>query len=395
MLTHDRGFSHRGGRKPHSIDDTKTVVVAVGMFDSIHFARWLSQFADQGITFHLFPSSPHRKIHAELRRLVASNSSSSYYLPRFETLFAPLLWLVDKLLINSLRGFLLRVRLARLKPDFIHALELQNAGYIVLAALKFHQLDGSKVIVTNYGSDIFWFQRFPRHERRIRALLSLSHRYSAECKRDYELAEKYGFTGEFMALRPNAGGFKEAYLEEPLRTGSQRTLVMVKGYHGWAGRAKMAIRALATIAEEIKGLEVVVYSANLVSILEARKLRKMAGITVRWHRKGTLSHDEVMGLFSRAKIYVGLSLTDGISTSMLEAMAMGAIPVQTSSSCCDEWFDRTGVRVPDLDVETIVNSILQGLELATDPSNMEANRKIILARASEFHVKQAALDFYR
>lgn len=395
MLPHHRGLFHRARRRPHSSDDTKTVVVAVGMFDSIHFARWLSQFADQGIAFHLFPSSPHRKIHLELRRLAVSNSRSSYHLPWFETLFAPFLWLVDKPLMNSLRGYLLRVRLARLKPNFVHALELQNAGYLVSAALKSHELNGAKVIVTNYGSDIFWFQRFPRHERRIRTLLSLSHRYAAECKRDYELAEKYGFKGEFMALRPNAGGFKETYLTEPLRTISQRTLVMVKGYHGWAGRAKLAIRALATVAEQIKELEVVVYSANLVSILEARKLRKMAGITVRWHRKGALSHDEVMRLFSRAKIYVGLSLTDGISTSMLEAMAMGAIPVQTLSSCCDEWFDQTGVSVPDLSIETITKSIVRGLELATDPSNMRANRETIVARASESYVKQAALDFYR
>jgi glycosyltransferase involved in cell wall biosynthesis len=34
---------------------------------------------------------------------------------------------------------------------------------------------------------------------------------------------------------------------------------------------------------------------------------------------------------------VGHSLSEGISTSMLEAMAMGAIPIQTCTSCADEW----------------------------------------------------------
>ena len=42
---------------------------------------------------------------------------------------------------------------------------------------------------------------------------------------------------------------------------------------------------------------------------------------------------------SRARIYVGLSKSDGISTSLLEAMAMGAFPIQTGTSCASEWIE--------------------------------------------------------
>jgi len=50
----------------------KKVLVAC-MLDSIHAARWLTQFTDQKIDFLLFPSSPHRRGHPELERLLAGS----------------------------------------------------------------------------------------------------------------------------------------------------------------------------------------------------------------------------------------------------------------------------------------------------------------------------------
>jgi glycosyltransferase involved in cell wall biosynthesis len=49
-------------------------------------------------------------------------------------------------------------------------------------------------------------------------------------------------------------------------------------------------------------------------------------------------HDEILFHFGRARLYLGVSISDGISTSVLESMAMGAFPIQTNTSCCDEWF---------------------------------------------------------
>jgi hypothetical protein len=46
---------------------------------------------------------------------------------------------------------------------------------------------------------------------------------------------------------------------------------------------------------------------------------------------------EMLQNFSEARIYIGISLSDGISTSLLEAMATGCYPIQTNTSCADEW----------------------------------------------------------
>jgi glycosyltransferase involved in cell wall biosynthesis len=41
--------------------------------------------------------------------------------------------------------------------------------------------------------------------------------------------------------------------------------------------------------------------------------------------------------FAEARVYIGISLSDGISTSLLEAMATGCYPIQTNTSCAREW----------------------------------------------------------
>jgi len=80
-----------------------------------------------------------------------------------------------------------------------------------------------------------------------------------------------------------------------------------------------------------------------------------------------MSHKQVLEMFAKSIIYVGLSESDGIRISMLEAMAMGATPVQTSTACCDEWFGDSGVAVRYIIVPATKAAIGQGLNLAEDP----------------------------
>ena len=47
----------------------------------------------------------------------------------------------------------------------------------------------------------------------------------------------------------------------------------------------------------------------------------------------------MMKLYSKSLIIISNSLSDGISTSMLEAMSMGVFPVQSNASCFQGWVD--------------------------------------------------------
>jgi len=373
---------------------TQKRVMAVCMFDSTHTARWLTQFEDQGINFLLFPSSPHRRVHPELERLLSSSGSASFRLVPLARYFALPLWVLDKFANNFFRGLLLRAAIKNFQPNVIHSLELQNAGYVGLRALSTSKPKGVKFMVTNWGSDIFWFQRFPKHKAKLRELLRLADAYSAECERDVLLARDLGFTGQAMPVIPNAGGFSEADLAIPRLDPSDRKTIALKGYHGWVGRAKVSLEAVREMSEELRGYKIIVYSANRSVLQLAKQVSKQTGLEITAFGKGAMSHKQVLEMFAKSKIYVGLSESDGISTSMLEAMAMGAIPVQTSTACCDEWFGDSGVAVQEITVPAVKDAIRQGLKLAEDPGNAQKNLQTIRDKASAEMVKKIALTFY-
>jgi len=148
------------------------------------------------------------------------------------------------------------------------------------------------------------------------------------------------------------------------------------------------------MCQELQGYQIVVYSANRSVLKLAARVSKQTGLEITAFGKGALSNKQVLALFAKSKIYVGLSESDGISTSMLEAMAMGAVPVQTSTACCDELFGDSGVAVHQISVPAVTDAIRQGLKLAENPANAEKNLKTITDRASSEIVKKIALTFY-
>jgi len=375
----------------------KTIVIAVGMFDSVHFAKWLELFRDEPIDFLLFPSSPNRSIHAQLRTLVDRQSTATYrYAFNLAAVLSLPLWLIDRIAQDRLRGYLLRRLIKRHGPNFVHALGIQSAGYILLSALgKSDERGRPKIIVTNYGSDIFWFARFEKHKAKIRRLLEMADTYACECQRDVSLAQSLGFRGRIMPVHPNAGGFSKAELEHPLSELPARSTIAVKGYQGWVGRAALAIEALELIHSQVSHFEIEIYSCNAITVRLARKLSRRTGLKVIAHRKHALTHTEVLEMFRRSIVYVGISESDGISTSLLEAMACGAIPVQTSTACCDEWFTETGVRVETISPQEIAKSILLALRIAENPENRGVNWRTISKRASQARIQASALQYYQ
>jgi len=372
-------------------------VLVVGMLDSIHLVRWLEIFRDEPIDFFLVPSSPHRAIHRGLETLLHGDGSANFRLSRFAANLGVIIWAFDRLFKNRIKLTLINNIMRRQNIDIAHALELQNAGYAMSDWIgrfgqKYPEL---KFIITNYGSDLYHFRRFPRHAQRIERLLKQAGYYAAECQRDVELALAMGFEGQVLPVIPNSGGFDQKLLSRELSPPGARSVIAVKGYQGWAGRAHLALRALRLIDQRLAHLQVRIYSANVSTMLLAWHLGRTSSIDVRSTLKGRLSHPEVLDMFGESLVYVGISRTDGISTSMLEAMAMGAIPVQTSSACCDEWFRNTGIAIKNLKVEEIAQGILRALDMATSAEAAKENKRTILIRASRDEIAKSALEFYR
>jgi len=113
--------------------------------------------------------------------------------------------------------------------------------------------------------------------------------------------------------------------------------------------------------------------------------------------RAELSHDRLLELFSSARIYVGISSSDGISVSLQEAMVCGAFPIQTDTSCANEWIEngKTGFIVKVDDLPGITQAIKTALENdSLVDSAAELNLKTAQERLDQKVVSELSRNFY-
>lgn len=411
----------------------------VAMQMSTHTVRWINQISDADWDVHLFPVN-YLPPHPELRGVTIHQP---WYVVRPRVLMRRLLrnpaTLFDNVeaelhpnhchsksilplpvlarFVPYLNGFK-RVRLGeseasapllygphvlarlirKLKPDLIHSLEFQHCGYNVLRAKEIFGPGFPKWLATNWGSDIYFYRQFENHRSQISRLLRNVDYYSCECERDVELAREMGLTAPSMPVMPNTGGLDLGLLSgiRAIHRPSQRKIVMVKGYQHFAGRALTALDAIERCAAELKDYQVIVFSASPEILGRVEELRDYVGINIRILPHA--SHDTMLRMFSRARVYLGVSVSDAISTSMLESMAMGAFPIQTDTSCCYEWIEcgKSGFQIPVDDPELIADRLKRALvddDLVDRAA--ELNWKTAQDRLDQRVLKERAREYYR
>jgi hypothetical protein len=347
-------------------------VLFVAMADSIHTARWIGQLSGQPWSLALFSSTSNARTHEDLSGLTVHHLCRPRGRPGIRLRGVPLV--SQRLAARSartldrqwpgLRPRRLAALVRRFRPDVVHSLEIQHAGYLTLAAKKLLGGDFPPWLVTNWGSDIYLFRRFPEHEHQIRETLASCDAYTCECARDVGQAADMGFTGRVFGPAPCAGGY-DLPRAAALRQGrpSARRLVMLKGYHGWAGRALVALEALGRLPDLLKGYRLCVYSAVPEVATAARALAARTGLPVEILTRRR-PHEEQLRRHGAARLSIGLSISDGASVSFLEALLMGSFPIQSWTSCAGEWIrdGKTGILVPPEDVEAVAAAIRTALE---------------------------------
>lgn len=343
-------------------------VLIVGMLDSIHLARWLIQFENTNISFLIFPSRTFRSIHPKLLDLTRNNTNYklAYSLvPHFLAgYFDFAVFRHTQTLVRlNLRGLALRRKINRYKPAYVHALEIQGAGYLCDRAIDFDH-PTFKLILTNWGSDIFYYQNFPAHREKIRSALRKADFYSAECLRDYKLATFMGFNGINLPCVPNAGGFDADELKSQQVLPSKRRNIVVKAYGGIFGRGNLVIEVLRRILPDFPNYNVFLYSVTPDVVSNVSRLANEFPDRVSYSLiGGGISHEALREIFLQSRIYIGCSISDGISTSFLEALTTGAYPIQTDTSCAGEWLNKgaIGDLIP-LNDSCLLSSIRAALE---------------------------------
>ena len=103
---------------------------------------------------------------------------------------------------------------------------------------------------------------------------------------------------------------------------------MVKGYENRSGRSINVVKALQEIYKDLKDFEIVFFltSPNLFDYLEDNK----SEIDFNYRILDNIDHLKMMKTMGESLLYIGNSNSDGIPNTLLEAMGMGAFPIQSN-----------------------------------------------------------------
>ncbi|MDO5981662.1 glycosyltransferase [Flavivirga spongiicola] len=246
----------------------------------------------------------------------------------------------------------------KLKPDIIHSFEMQSCSYPILKTMnKNKELDW---IYSCWGSDLYYYKQFSSHKRMIKKVLKRVDYLITDCKRDYNLARTLDFKGKHLGVIPGGSGYNINELINNVQPFEKRNIILIKGYQHTFGRAINIVKAIESIAvNQINPYKIIVFGAHEFVVNYVKK-KKLDFETYHRHQ---LQHGEVIKLMGKSLIYIGNSTSDGIPNTLLEAITMGAFPIQSN---------------PGRVSEEIINNGENGL-LINDPEDISEIKNAILA----------------
>lgn len=216
--------------------------------------------------------------------------------------------------------------LNEIQPDLVHSFEMQSGSYPILKTMqKFSHI---KWLYSCWGSDLFYFQNQQQHVSKIKSVLSRIQYLHTDCNRDFLLAQSLGFKGKHLGVIPGGGGFNlQKFLpySQPL---SDRKIILIKGYHHNVGRGLVLVKAAHIIQKSIQklGFEVVVFGAHPIVIDYIKKNE----LPYEVHDRHELAHHDLLQFMGKSALYLGNSISDGMPNTLLEAIIMGAFPIQSN-----------------------------------------------------------------
>lgn len=321
----------------------KKKILFVAMQNSPHAAKWISALDPKEWEISLFPvisGSPTSELMPEHVHVIgtngqirANNRSSVKQLSR---------------------------AIESIKPDLVHSLEFQHASYLTLRA-KEQLKDFPFWVASNWGSDIYYYQHIKKHREEIEGILQGIDALVVECQRDSELARRLGFSKKIF-ISVNSGGVDLTATKQLAAPEVRGTSILLKGYEHFAGRALSALRAIRTVSNEVAGLSVKVFSASVETFNLIERMGEDAKLDLQIIPYTT--NEKLLLEFANADVYLGVSVSDGLSTSAIEAMAQGAFPIQSNTSCAGEWITHgvNGYLIDPLSHAEIVTALISALQ---------------------------------
>ena len=278
--------------------------------------------------------------------------------------------------------------------DVIHSFEMQSCSYPILKTMQ--KYPNIKWLYSCWGSDLYYYQQFPNHLKRIKKVLKRINYLHTDCTRDLVLARKLGFSGTHVGVIPGGAGYNLNLLDEFKQPIYQRKIILVKGYEHQFGRGLNIVKALHLLQYEIQDFDVVVFGAHtkVIDYIEFNHLN------FKFFDRQVLSHQELMALMGKSLLYIGNSISDGMPNTLLEAIVMGVFPIQSNPGGASAEVIKNGINgylINDSeDIQAIKNTIAETIfNVKLIENAAEINQKITVERLDYDNNRTKVIDLYK
>ena len=344
---------------------------------SLHFLRWVENLKGTNYELYWFDVLNRGEIEnlAYVKQLTAWKKrklpriKGEYFLTKkFPKIYEKIQPYLEVTANEALKQIILEIQ-----PDVVHSFEMQHCSYPILKTMN--NFSDIKWIYSCWGSDLYYYQNIKEHNFKIKNILKRIDYLLTDCMRDNQIARNLGFTNEFLGVIPGGSGFKIAELQYKKMPIKERKLILVKGYENSFGKGLNIVKALELIDLEILKYQVVVFGAHnsVISYVKDKNLN------FKVYSRTELKHNEVLDLMGKSLLYIGNSASDGLPNSLLEAVVMGAFPIQSN---------------PGNATTEIIQDGINGL-LINDVNDVEQLKEIILKPLNDlsliregFHINQ-------
>ena len=364
-----------------------------------HFFNWTEQLKDSGHEVYwldVFDSNTYVEKIDFVKQIIGWRYKwdypGRYFLKRASPTLTDLINLFNE---RNLQKTLSSV-IEEIKPDVVHSFVMYLSTAPILEVMR--QNPDLKWIYSSWGSDLYFYRKRQKELGEMEQTFPELDYMFADCLRDHKIALQHGFSGEFLGVFPGGGGFDFNLTDEFIQPVGSRNVILVKGYQGLHGRCIPVLNALWKIREVLKDYKIIVFGAG-----EEVKEHVLESQLTEWELLevyGVLDHSRVMELMGEAFLYIGNSLSDGTPNTLLEAIIMGAFPVQSNPGGATAELiqdGKNGFLIANPEAEDEIAELLQKVlsQKTIIIEGVNYNLQEIKPNLEKEEVKEKVLDKYR
>lgn len=362
--------------------------------NSIHFRRWSDQLRDSGHEVYWFdirdqgyaPSMSWMTQVTGWKKGFLKKRGRTFLKNKFPRLFDALVDRFDNKVDTAFEK-----AIQEIQPDVVHSFALYLSCLPILEVMNKKQQ--IRWIYSSWGSDLYNKSNKPNYNFEVTSVLKRVDFLITDCKRDQGIAYKMGFNGKMLGVFPGGGGFKLKQFLAYRKPIKDRNILLIKGYENLLGKASRVLKALDLISIP-DDLQIIFFGCTNNFKLEYEDCYSDISFLT------SVPHNRIMELMGTSLIYIGNSVSDGMPNTLLEAICMGAFPIQSNPGGATAEVISHEVNGLLIENALDINEIAALICRAVNDSQMvqqafECNQILAQEQLNYDIIKKGVLDLYR